>query len=142
MIIPKEQLGDVMEDLASLYLTGEAAPGTRALVESYARQDPAFGQRLRAAQNLRLPEPPPADAPDAGIQALKQTRQYIALRTIFSAMGIAFSLLPLSFAFGDGGVRFLFLRSQPGLVQAFWSIAVASWVAMWLMHKEIRKRGL
>ena len=40
---------EVMNDLLTLYLAGEASADTRALVESHARQNAAFASTIEAA---------------------------------------------------------------------------------------------
>jgi hypothetical protein len=134
---------DVMNDLLTLYLAGEASADTRALVEDRARRDPGFAARLAAARAVDLGAVlPGGPAPDTELRALTRTRQAIFLRTLFFAAAVFFTLLPLSFRGGANGLEFLFLGKQPGVVSAFWSVAAASWVACWLMHREMRKAGL
>jgi anti-sigma factor RsiW len=38
---------DVITDLLPIYLAGEASPGTRALLEEYLRDNPAFAKEVR-----------------------------------------------------------------------------------------------
>jgi len=140
---------DVLNDLLTLYLAGEASADTRALIEERARREPAFAATMQAAREMdraaaQAVELPGArtPTPDAELQALTQTRQAIFLRTLFFAAAIFFTLLPLAFRGGEAGVEFLFLGRQPGVVYAFWSVATASWVACWLMNREVRKAGL
>ncbi len=142
MTIPDPIRKDILEDLAALYLSGDASAGTRQLLESYARDNPEFAARLRDAGRGHAPQPPAPVNADAEARALQQTRQAILLRSIFMAMGIAFSVLPLSFTCGPEGVHMLFFPRQMGLISAFWSIAAASWVAMYVMHRAARRRGL
>jgi hypothetical protein len=134
---------DVMNDLLTLYLAGEASADTRALVEDRARRDPGFAARLAAARAVDLGAALPAGpGPDVELRALTQTRQAIFLRMLFFASAVFFTLLPLAFRGGAAGVEFLFLGKQPGVVWAFWSVAAASWVACWVMNREVRKAGL
>ncbi|HNY38940.1 MAG TPA: hypothetical protein PKJ41_01035 [Bryobacteraceae bacterium] len=142
LTIPTDCASGVLEDLMALMLAGEASPGTRRFLETHARANPDFASRLETASKLDLAGPPPPSKKDDSLQTLRLVRQHMFLRTLFTAMGIAFTFLPLTFAFGDKGVEFVFLGKHPGVVNAFWSIAVASWVAMWTMHWQIRKRGL
>lgn len=141
MNIPDKHVKDVIEDLSAVYLSGEALPGTRAVVEQYAAQDADLAARLKSAQTPLLQAPQPRGK-DRGARTLEQTRQFIGLRTLFTAMGIAFTLLPFSVAGGENGVRFLFWPNHPGVIWAFGSVAAASWVARWLMNREVRKAGL
>lgn len=134
---------EVMSDLLTLYLAGEASPETRTLVEAYARERPAFAAKMKAAGALSLPDVPEnAPARDLELRALAQTRQFILLRTLFVAGGILFTLLPLVFAVDESGVQFLVLGRYPGLVWSFWSVALAWWVACYVMHRQVRPSGL
>jgi len=137
---------DVMNDLLTLYLAGDASADTRAIVETYAREHPEFAARLQATRALSLPEAGPAGAPapppDAQLQALAKTKQFILLRTIFLADAVLFTLTPFVFAFNRDGITFLILGRHPEVAWAFWSVAAASWVAWYLMHRRVRLAGL
>jgi anti-sigma factor RsiW len=134
---------EVMDDLLTMYLAGEASGATNALVEQHARAHPAFAARLAAAGALSLSDAPaPEPAGDLELRALAQTRQFLFLRSLFFAGGLLFTLLPLVFTFGDGGVQFLVLGRHPGLVWSFWSVAAASWVACVVMQRQVRGTGL
>jgi hypothetical protein len=134
---------EVMDDRLTVYLAGEASAATRALIESHARQNPAFASKLEAVGTLSLGgELPRERSRDLELRALAETRRFILLRTIFLACGVLFTLLPLVFTFDERGVEFLILGRQPGLVWAFWSISVASWTACYVMNRQIRPSGL
>lgn len=134
---------EVMDDLLTVYLAGEASPATKALVENHARENAAFASRITAAGSLSVGDQMPLDAArDLELRVLKQTREFISLRTVFFAGGILFTLLPLVFSFDAGGAEFLILGKHPGLVWAFWSIAAASWSACYVMHRQVRQSGL
>ena len=134
---------DVLNDLLTLYLAGEASADTRALIEERARREPAFAAKLASARAVDLGGTLPAGPPrDGELEALKRTRQAIFLRTLFWSGGLLFTLLPLVFSFGDGRVEFLILGKYPGLMWSFWSVAVAAWVACYVMHREVGRRGL
>lgn len=130
---------DVMNDLLTLYVAGEASAGTRTLVEQHARENAAFAARLAAGRTLPPLTPSHEPARDVELRALSQARQFLRLRSVFWASGILFTLLPLSFSFGG---RLLILGPHPGLVWAFWSVAAASWVACYVMHRQVRHVGL
>ena len=132
---------DVMKDLMVVYLSGEASPDTRRLVEEYAIAHPDYAELLKRSGAAALGEagPPPASVE---MNALRLTRQFILLRSLFFGMGIAFTLAPFTFAFKEGNVTFFLWRDVPGLGTAFASIAVASWVACYVMHRAVRKAGL
>jgi hypothetical protein len=134
---------DVMNDLLTLYLAGEASADTKALLESHARQNAAFASRLEAAGALPPFRVPHGNPPgDLELRTLTDTRRFILLRSVFLAAGIFFSLLPLVFTFNGNGVEFLVLGRHAGLVWSFWSIAVAAWTAWYVMHRQVARVGL
>ncbi len=135
---------DVMNDLLTVYVAGEASAATKALIEAYAHEHPDFAARLRASGDYALPDagPPAPAVRDGQLLALERAREFIRLRTIFTASAILFTLLPLVFAFDADGVQFLLLGRHPGLVWSFWSLAAASWTACYVMHRRVRQAGL
>jgi len=139
MRIRDEDLEEVMGDLVALAEAGEASQATERLVAEYRRERPGFS--AEAADRLDL-APPPAVRRDEELAALKRTREFVRLRSVFMGVGIAFTSLPLSFRFGTGGFRMLFFPEQTGLIAGCWSIAAASWVAMYVMNRKVRAKGL
>lgn len=134
---------DVMNDLLTLHLAGEASADTRALIESHARQNAAFASKLQAAGALSPIRMPESDPPsDHELRTLTETRRFILLRTLFLAGGIFFTLLPFVFTFDDRGVEFLVLGRHAGLMWSFWSVAGAAWTAWYVMHRRVRSVGL
>ena len=57
------------------------------------------------------------------------------LALLSAAVAIAFSLLKIR-------VHFLVLGRFPGLVWSSWSLAAASWAAVYVMSRRIRRVGL
>ena len=134
---------DVMNDLLTVYLAGEASTATKALIETYARQNPAFATKVQAAGALSLGDSSNGEpSRDLELRTLAKTRQFIFLRTLFFAGAVLFTLLPLVFTFDERGAQFLILGRYPGLVWSFWSIAAASWTACYVMHRQVRDSGL
>jgi hypothetical protein len=132
----------VMNDLLAVYLAGAASPETRALVEQCAREDAEFAAAMRRAAELTI-KPPAPPAPDGELRSLKMTRQFVFLRSLFMGVAIFFTLLPFSFVFEPGkGLTWLVWDRSEGLGAAFLSVGAASWVAWWLMRREVRKAGL
>ena len=79
---------DVMNDLLTLQLTGEASADTRLLIESYARENPAFAARLEAvARPIAFESAAGGLSFDRELRVLAETRQFIFLRTILRCRG-------------------------------------------------------
>lgn len=135
MELPRE----VMDDLMVMYLGGEASPATARLVEQYAAAHSDYADLLRRAQQ---PPPLPAPAPDKEMEVLKMTRKHLFLRSLFVGGGIFFTLAPLTHVYQDGHLTFLLFRDAPGAASGLWSVALASWIAAFVMHRAVRRAGL
>jgi hypothetical protein len=134
---------DVMNDLLTLYLAGEASADTKALIESHARQNAAFAARVEAARTLSPIQMQHSGLPgNLELRTLTETRRFIFLRTLFLAGAILFTLLPLVFSIDKRGVEFLVLGRHAGLMWSFWSVAAAAWTACYVMHRQVRRAGL
>ena len=66
---------DVVADLWAVYESGEATADTRALVDEFLANDPAFARTLRA--DPRMSAPAPDVMPEAKLAALKRTRDLV-----------------------------------------------------------------
>ncbi len=136
---------EVMNDLLTLYLAGEASNESRRLVESYAATHPQFQKALSGAQSLVLPAVQ-TGIPGAGekdLHALRRIREQLVLRTIFLAMAIAATLIPFTFTFHGTAIRFAFWNNGlEGIAYASIGVALASWTACYVMHRSLRRTGL
>lgn len=84
---------EVVLDLLPLYLSDEASPDTRALVEEHLKSDEELA-RLATQWRNRLPEAPPAPVnPDAQALAYQEAKRRITNRIITLAAAIAFATL-------------------------------------------------
>jgi anti-sigma factor RsiW len=134
---------EIVKDLLPLYVSGEASPDTRALVESFLRDD---AELARLADALRADELAPSRAasapPGAGRAALSRTQELLKRRTRLLAFALLFSGLPLSSAFDQTGLRFLLLRDAPALASASLAIATALWIGYAVNARRLRVTGL
>ena len=88
---------DVISDLWPIYEAGEASADTRALVERFLTQDPAFAATLRQA--VTLPATPPPVSRDAEARALQRTRNLVRGRAWLRGVRL-FALAMTALAFG------------------------------------------
>ena len=134
---------EIVKDLLPLYVSGEASPDTRALVEAFLREDPEL---LRLADALRAeelaPTREPSASPGAGRAALERTKTLLRRRTWLMALALFFTGLPLSFVFGDSGLRFLLIRDAPALGSVSLAVAAALWIAFGITARRLRVSGL
>src|ERR1700685_4386211 len=88
---------EVILDLLPLYLSGEASPATRGLVEEYVKQDPELAQRIRLQWADNLAKVVPTGLPpDLELRSLRRTRSLLGLQRWLFGFGIFFLALSLS----------------------------------------------
>jgi hypothetical protein len=58
------------------------------------------------------------------------------------AIALAFTGLPLSFAFDETGFRFLLVRDAPVVASVSWAVAVVLWIAFAVTARRLRVAGL
>ena len=92
---------NVVLDLLPLYLSDEASPETRALVENQLARDPDLARLAEQWKGRLAQGPPPAVNPDAEALAYRQARQAIANRVVTLAIVITVGVLAM------GGVALL-----------------------------------
>jgi anti-sigma factor RsiW len=131
---------DIIEDLLTVYLAGEASSDTRALIEDRLRTDPDLARRVEQARRSDLPAVPPPP-PTSEKRALDRTRRYLRWRVILVSSAIYFSTLPLNVTFSSRGFEGLLLKSWPERVVAL-SLAMLLWALYWRMSRRMRVPGV
>lgn len=127
---------DVVKDLLTLYLAGEASPDTRVLVEDWLRTDPELARQAEQARGLDLPVLP-ALPQTIEKRALDRTRRYLRWRSVLLGLTIYVTTLPLSITFNSAGFNGLLIDDWPerGVVSA---LAIVLWVVYWRMSRSMR----
>lgn len=126
---------DVVKDLLTVYLAGEASADTRALVDEWLRSDSELaGQTNRA----RASELPAVGAPQASVErrALDRTRRYLSGRSMVLGAAIYFSTLPLSVTFNSNGFQGLLLEDWTARVPVL-VVAAVLWIVYWRMARRL-----
>jgi anti-sigma factor RsiW len=137
---------DVLRDLLTLYLAGEASPATRELVEEHLARDPELARLAseaaseddrwtRAGRQVEV-------APSVEKAALETTRRTLRLRSMLLAVAITLTLLPFSFVASREGIDFVLLTAAPRLASLLWAGAVGFWIAFWRVSRRLRVTGL
>jgi predicted anti-sigma-YlaC factor YlaD len=97
----------VILDLLPLYLSEEASPETRALVEEHLDRDPDLARLAEQFKHrLSLPPPPPVK-PDAEALAYREARRAIANRVVTLAIVISAGVLGIAGLALVGAMLFL-----------------------------------
>jgi hypothetical protein len=132
---------EVILDLLQVYLSGEASPDTRVLVEQYMKQDPELAQRIRLqwADNFAKAVPS-ALPPDLELRTLRRTRSLLGWQRWLFGLAIFFSSASLSNEFSFEGGHFkefhFLLRDYP----AEFGICIGLGLACWIAYFSIRRR--
>src|SRR5579864_475214 len=88
---------EVILDLLPVYLSGEASPATRALVEEHMKQDPELAERLRRLSADEFAKSVPlALPPEVELRSLRRTRRLLSWQRWVFGLGIFFSAMLLS----------------------------------------------
>lgn len=128
----------VIHDLWPAYAAGEASADTRALVEAFLRQDPAFARALQEQSAEPMPEQEIPRLPlDLEAKALRRTQRLLLGFdwTIFFAMMFscfAFGRIVADTSWDVSPVNFIVTAS----------IAMAFWVAFFVRLVWVRRRVL
>jgi anti-sigma factor RsiW len=135
---------DVVRDLLSLYLAGEASPGTRSLIEEQLAADPALREQARQASHAPS-EPALGEQVSApqGVEreALSRTRRALRLRSWLMGLAIFTTVSPFSFFADEHGTRVLLLEA-PRFAGALLAAAAVLWIAFWRVSRRLQVTGL
>jgi predicted anti-sigma-YlaC factor YlaD len=131
---------EVILDLLPVYLSGEASPATRALVEQYMQQDPELAQRIRLqwAENFAKVAPSTLP-PELELRSLRRTRILLNWQRWLFGFGIAFTALSLTseISFSGGHLKefHFLLRDYPAQFGTCLILAAACWIAYFTIRR-------
>jgi hypothetical protein len=130
---------DVIVDLLPAYFSGEASSATRALVEEYFREDPAFEKFARGAGGPLEMLKAPVDRPDPEKEkfALERARLVTETRSSFFGLGIITTLM--LFLFRIQGGKIVWIMWEQGGVRGICFAAMA--VFFWTLYFYVRRRA-
>jgi anti-sigma factor RsiW len=137
MDVPRE----VILDLLPAYLSGEASPATRTLVEEHMKQDAELAQRvgLLLTDNLAKAAAPVL-SPELELRSLRRTQRLLGWQRWLFGLGIFFAAMLLSNEFSFEGGHFkefhFLLRDYP----AEFGVCVVLGLACWIAYLSIRRR--
>jgi len=131
---------EVIVDLLPVYLSGEASPATRSLVEEYMKQDAELAQRVRLQWEdsfARLAPPPELE-----MRSLRRTHHLLAVQKWLFAIGIGLFATSFSVRFSSvgghiQGPHFLLL-DDPLAFASCVAPGVACWIAYFILRRRLR----
>ena len=131
---------EVIVDLLPVYLSGEASPATRSLVEEYMKQDAELAQRVRSqwTENFARLAPPP----ELELRSLRRAHHLLALQKWLLGLGIGFIACSLSFgiSYEDGrfrGGHFLLVDHPLGYGTCM-ALGLACWIGYFIIRRRLR----
>ena len=138
---------EVILDLLPAYLSGEASPDTRALVEEHMKQDAELAQRIRLLLKEALTGTAhPALSPELELRSLRRTQRLLSWQRWLFGLGIFFSAMLLSNESSCEGrhlkeFHFL-LRDYPEEFAICAVLGLACWIAYFLIRRRLRTSTL
>ena len=129
---------DVVADLWPVYEAGEATADTRALVDEFLANDPAFAQTVRAAP--AVPAPAVTVPPEAKLAALKRTRDLVRGNAWLRGLRL-FALVITVFAISRI-LKDTTWTTSPRVFIADATLATISWTAYGVLVDRYRRRSL
>lgn len=139
---------DVVTDLLLVYLAGEASADTSALVEEFASNDAEIRRLIDEQKKEAIGAKKPwkgtgvTPSPDLEVRTLARTKTMLTRRSWYLALAMMFTGLPFSFVFGSGRIAWMMVRDQPAMAGLCWAMALAFWMARFLMNRRLRITGL
>ncbi len=143
-------LRDVIEDLMPLYQANEVRAGTRSLIDSYLKDNPAFAAEFHHQEKelntmLQGVTSLSTDLPNNHEKTtLLRTRKLIQRRSYLLAMAVWCTAFPLAFSLQNiiQGAGWRFLGENPMMTGIFYFLAVVSWAVFFKEDRALRKSGL
>src|SRR2546423_12424401 len=137
---------EVILDLLPVYLSGDASPDTRALVEEYFKQDEEFARRVRLQCAENFAAALPSTLPDLELRVLHRTRTLLGLQRWLFGFAIAFTALAFSIEFTFGGGRLkefhFLLTDYPAQLGTCFVLGLVCWIAYFLIRRRLRTTKL
>ena len=134
---------EVILDLLPVYLSGEASPATRTLVEEYLKQDTELAQRVRLQSPDNISKTVPSTLPaDLELQSLRRTRSLLRRQRWLFGFAIFFSATLLSNESRWDGwhlkeFHFL-LHNSPTEFGTCLVLGIACWIAYFWIRRRLR----
>jgi hypothetical protein len=132
---------DVIADLLPLYDSGEASPGTRALVEEYLAANPGFARIATEAREGAAGDRSKAAIPaGAELAVVARARRAVRLRSWIFGFALFCTFIPLSFGSittDDGRWTFLMWRDVPAS-RLLWIVAAGLWLEYVRISRKLR----
>jgi hypothetical protein len=133
---------EIIMDLLPIYLAGEGSHDTRAMVESFLRQDPELARRVRSQWLENIAKTVPSSLPpELELKALRDTRRLLRTQKWLLGLSCFFTAMLLSneFRIEDGHLReFRFIGAYPVEFSICATLAAAFWISYFYFRRRLR----
>jgi len=134
---------NVIQDLLPAYLAGEASADTVDLVEEFLTTDPELARTVESFRANPLAQPAVELRPDREKETLNMTKRLLWWRGILMGLAMFLTLMPLSFRFAGGSIRWTFMQEAPPDVTALVCLAaLGSWGGFLYVRRRLQGTGL
>ncbi len=134
---------EVIMDLLPVYLSGDASPATRVLVEEYMKQDSELAQRIRLQWAEGLAKiTPSAPPPDLELKSLRRARRLLGRQRWLFAFGVIFTVLSVTNKVEFAGLHLtefhFVLRDYPVAFGIYATLALMCWTFYFSIRRRLR----
>lgn len=134
---------EIIMDLLPIYLAGEGSQETRALVESFLKQDPELAHRIHTQWMENMTKAVSSSLPpELELKALRRTRRLLGAQKWLLGLSCFFTAMLLSneFRIEDGHIKeFHFLiGAYPVEFSICATLAAAFWIAYFYFRRRLR----
>jgi len=131
---------DVITDLLPVYLSGEASADTKALVDSFLKDDPEFA-KLIDENGAVLLDGQIKLSKDIEMDTLNETRKLLQKRSTYMAFTIFFLLLSASFTFDMHGIHWMW-ADTPINALIFLAFGIIFGFQYWRISSKLKSSDL
>ena len=132
---------DIITDLLPVYLSGEASADTRALVDSYLKENPDFARVVEQESHASAASQPSSAKPDQELLALRMAKRRLRRRTWLLVGAVFFTFTTFAFSIEPTGITWTW-EVSPLLTLALALGAAAFWYGYSRINRAGRLLGI
>jgi predicted anti-sigma-YlaC factor YlaD len=134
---------EVILDLLPVYLSGEASPATKSLVEQFLKQDPELAKKIRSEWIEKMSAAVPSVLPpELELKAFRKTKRLLGWQKWLLGFAVFFTSISASLEFTISGSRIttfrFFLQDYPVEWSLCLGLAAVFWIGYFAMRHRLR----
>ena len=128
----------VITDLMPLYLSKEASPDTRALIDEFLQNDAEFARLVAESGKYNLPGAIPASLPpDSELASFTRTKRLLKRRSFLMSFALMFTGFAVCFKFTSAGITW-FWQNNPAGAFVCAGVALLAWIGLLVTRHRLR----